>query len=179
MRRAIAALAVLVAGALPATASAQLPPILAATTTTLQSTGDAVYGEAVTLTATVTTAAGPVTSGTVDFIRNAIPFCENRPLDVQGRATCEATGLPAGLHAFTAAYSGTAGLLLGSVTALPLLETVARAPLTVTADPKTVTYGQVPTGLTATITGAAAGLLTGGAPACSIAPNTPTDARLH
>jgi LPXTG-motif cell wall-anchored protein len=64
------------------------------------------FGEPVTFAATVTTAAGAVTEGTVTFQFFGIPAVE-RPLDASGTATYSTATLPAGTEIVTATYSGT------------------------------------------------------------------------
>jgi hypothetical protein len=60
-----------------------------------------------------------------------------------------------GAHSLLASYGS-------ALPSTPTAHLVGKAPLTVTADPKTITYGQpLPTDLTTTVTGTGSGLLTG------------------
>jgi Tol biopolymer transport system component len=113
--------------------------ILSATSTTLSSnTNPSSYGALVTLTASVTASGGnPGTgAGTVDFKEGSSIICAAVPLS-GNQATCS-TGLPAGNHAFTAAYSGTARYAASSG---GLLQQVSPASLTITASDATKVYG--------------------------------------
>ena len=77
----------------------------AATTTTLStSTATAVFGQPVTLTATVTSAAG-VPTGTVTF-REGTTVLGTAPVNAAGQATL-AVSLGVGNHALTASFAGT------------------------------------------------------------------------
>ena len=159
MRRTLVVLTVLLS--FPGAAPAQLP---AGPVVSILAPASSSFGETVTLTSTVLLAGVPVTAGTVVF-SDAIPgggvVCEDRPLDAQGVATCQVTPA-AGLHSFVASYAG-------ALPSLPALHSVSKALVTITAAPRTITYGQgLPTDLTATASGAGAGLITG-TPACAIA----------
>ena len=170
MRRALVAAAVLLA--FPGTASAQLPLPVVTILAPLTST----YGETVSLSSSVLLAGVPVTAGTVDFVDTAPGgagvVCADRPLNAQGIAGCDVSGLAVGAHTLIARYS------VGAVPSAPAAHLVGKAPLTVTADPKTTTYGQpLPTDLTTTVTGTGAGLLTG-TPTCAIA-GSPVNAGAH
>ena len=168
MRSALAAIAVLFV--FPGAASAQvLPPIDLLSTTTLASTGPERVGETLRLTAAVTSLGVPVTGGTVDFLEapNTV-LCDDVPV-VTGSASCDVVPATSGLHSYVAQYNGTAGTL-GSVS-MPLAKTIEKTPVTVTALPRSITYGEaLPTDLTATVSGAAAGT-----PACAI-PGAPVNA---
>jgi hypothetical protein len=174
MRRVQFALAVVLAALLAVPAAAPALPLPALTLTDLQGPASSVFGDAYELTATVTTLGVPVTAGTVDFYEIAGPAgCDDVALSAGGVATCQVTGSPVGLHTFSALYSGTS--LLDTSADGPLVHSVGKAPVTVTAPSRTITYGgALPTDLAPTLTGTAAGLLTG-APACSIT-GTPANA---
>ena len=81
----------------------------AASTTVLTSTPDpSVFGQSVTLTATVTSAGGQVTTGTVTFTEAATVLCAAAPVQPDGTATCAVDDLGAGAHQLTATFSGSA-----------------------------------------------------------------------
>ena len=88
---------------------------------TLTSTaGSAVYGQSVTLTATVTSAdasAGPPT-GTVTFLDGNTTLGVV-PLDASGQATLTVSSLDLGGHSITATYSGENGSVGGQSAAVP------------------------------------------------------------
>jgi len=116
------------------------------------SAAPSIYGQAVTFTATVTAPSGtPATpSGTVQFQIDGSNFGNPVPLS-NGTATSPATTtLNAAAHTISALYSGDA--TFGAATATGT-QNVTPAPLTVTVDPQTITYGQpIPT-LTGTLSG--------------------------
>lgn len=77
--------------------------------------------QAVTFTATVTSAGNPVTTGTVNFRIGATPLCSNVALNGSGQATCSpvaSTFNTQGSFVVSADYSGTAsfGISSGNVT---------------------------------------------------------------
>jgi alpha-tubulin suppressor-like RCC1 family protein len=120
-------------------------PSQAVTTTTLTpSSTSPTYGQAETLTATVTGSDG---SGTVDFAQGTttLPGCGSVTLSASGseyQAQCTTSTLAAGPYALSATYSGDAASL-GS-TAPTVDVTVAQAPLVVTASSQAITYGGTP-----------------------------------
>jgi parallel beta-helix repeat protein len=69
-----------------------------------ESGGSAVYGQSVTLAATVA-AAGDTPGGSVTFLDGTTPLA-TVPLDRTGKATLTVSGLAVGTHSFFAAYSG-------------------------------------------------------------------------
>jgi len=87
---------------------------LSATTTSLTSSQNPSFTSApdssVTLTATVTSSGGPVTSGTVDFTDGGttISGCGAVTLNGSGQAACTTSFSGEGDHALQAVYSGTA-----------------------------------------------------------------------
>ena len=91
---------------------------MAATTTTLQSSGDpSAAGGLVIYTATIAPAP---TGGTVAFSDGgtAIPGCDAVVVDGNGAAMCRATYAQVGLHAITAGYSGGPGAQASTSAAL-------------------------------------------------------------
>jgi subtilisin-like proprotein convertase family protein len=82
----------------------------ATSTVVTSSVNPSTVGESVTFTATVTTAGSPVTTGTVDFLVDAVPAVSGVVLDGSGQATFTTSSLPAGTHAVQANYTGTAAL---------------------------------------------------------------------
>jgi sugar lactone lactonase YvrE len=121
-------------------------------TTTLSSTGPSVYGQEVTLTATVSSGGSPVTAGTVTFMEGGAVLAGPTPLDANGQAKFSTNALSAGgsPHQITAVYSGAAPYLVSSGT---LHQTVTPAPLTVTADDQSRVFGQPNPPLTVTYSG--------------------------
>jgi hypothetical protein len=82
----------------------------ATSTVVTSSVNPSTVGQSVTFTATVTTAGTPVTTGTVDFLVDAVPAAAGVALDGSGQATFTTASLTAGTHAVQANYSGTAAL---------------------------------------------------------------------
>ncbi|MGD0258858.1 MAG: PA14 domain-containing protein [Verrucomicrobiota bacterium] len=114
------------------------------TTTALSSTGGSTYGS-VALTAAVS----PVPNGgVVQFFNNGAPL--GSPVAVNtgtGLATLNLPTLSVAVYpSITAVYSGDSNY--GASTAGPLSQTVTAAPLTVTANNITTTYGTFPAALT-------------------------------
>jgi hypothetical protein len=176
MRRVIAALAV-VAGTFSAVAPARadLVPALG-TSTVLETSGASAYGDSVTLTATVKRLVDlvPVSTGTVtfsDLLGGPLAGCADKPVSLSGVATCSVSSLTAGAHGLRASYTGD-GLLASEG---DVVQTVNKAAMTVTANPRSITFGDaLPTNLTATLSGPVA-LLPTGVPACAIG-GTPSNA---
>ena len=71
-------------------------------------------GQAVTLTATVTSSGSPVTAGTVQFRDGSTPLGAPAPVAADGTATLTTSALSAGTHAITAEYGGTAAYATSS-----------------------------------------------------------------
>ncbi|MCU0482878.1 MAG: Ig-like domain repeat protein [Chloroflexi bacterium] len=160
-----------------ASTSSTLSQVVGKASTTLglaSSDASSVYGQTVTFTATVSVTApgGGSASGTVQFRVDGVDF--GAPVAVAGGLASVATpALGAGSHEITAVYSGD-GNLTGSSTTLAGGQTVAKATLTVRADPATREYGQANPVFSATISGFVNGesLLTSGvsgSPTCSSA----------
>lgn len=88
----------------------------AATTTVLASNPSGpVFGQPLTLTATVTASGAPVTTGTVAFMDNFNNVTLGSiAVNGSGQASLPANGLAAGLHGVTATYSPASGAYAGS-----------------------------------------------------------------
>ena len=119
----------------------------ASTTTLTSSTNPSVFGQPVTFTATVTSAAGTPT-GNVTFAADGTPL--GTVALAGGQATVTTSGLAVGAHTITADYEGDVNSTPSSDS---LTQTVERAPTTttLTSTPNPSTFGQ-PTTLTATVT---------------------------
>jgi len=125
----------------------------AATVTLTPNLANPVYGQPLSFAATVgaTGTGQPVPAGTVQFLVDGANLGTTVAL-VNGVAT--STGLAAlgaGPHTVSAAYSG--DTFFNAVSSDPQSVTVARAPLTVTADSKARLYGSAMPGLTYTLVG--------------------------
>lgn len=109
-------------------------------TALVSSTNPSQYGTQVTFTATVTPQGGGGTpTGTVTFKDgNAVLATVN--LDANGRASYATTRLIVGMHPITAVYNGDAHFRTS--TSAVVNQTVTKAPLKITANDRTKTYGQ-------------------------------------
>ncbi|MDY0910054.1 Ig-like domain repeat protein [Microbacterium sp. CFBP9034] len=88
---------------------------LNATSTALASNANpSITGGAVTLTATVSAAGSPVTSGSVSFSDDGGTLASNVPVDGSGVATFTTSALTVGTHPISATYSGTAAYAASS-----------------------------------------------------------------
>jgi YVTN family beta-propeller protein len=130
-----------------------------ATTTSLSSSSDpSVYGQLVTVTATVTPTDG---GGTVAFYADgsatAISGCGTQPLTLASgstyTATCTTSSLSAGSHPISASYSGDGGSSPASSGSLATGQTVNPAPLTITASSGSMAYDGTPPAITASYSG--------------------------
>src|SRR5262249_2636639 len=84
-----------------------LPVSTASTTTVFSSPNPSVFGQKVTVTATVSVAPGSATpAGTVDFKAGSTDLTPGGVSLVGGLATFTTTALAVGSHTFTAIYSG-------------------------------------------------------------------------
>ena len=111
--------------------------------------GSTVYGQPVTLVATVTGAGTP--TGTVSFFDGATAV-GTAPVDGAGQATMTASGLPVGADSITADYSGDSNFM--SATSAPASVTVARAATQIVLMPQPVLANKnklVSIGLDATV----------------------------
>ncbi len=125
------------------TAATPPPPTPAVTTTTLVSSASSVvYGQSVTLTATVTDPNGPVVSGTVTFASGTTSIGAAQ-LGAGGTAALTTTLLPVGTDNITATFVATANDATSTSTpAVPVTVTAATTPptpsITITASSTTL-----------------------------------------
>jgi enterochelin esterase-like enzyme len=127
------------------------------TTTTASGPASTTYGQPATFTASVandtTEPAAP--TGSVGFyldgVVDAAHLLGSAPVDAAGHASLTVATIGAGSHTVTAVYGGDAFYNTSTSAAVPL--SVAKAPLTVTADNKSRLFGSPNPPLTATITG--------------------------
>jgi hypothetical protein len=126
-----------------------------ATTTNLTAnpSSGVVYGGLVTLSVTVSSSGG-TPAGTVTFVdtTTATTLSSNAALNGSGQASVSVTTLTAVPHVITATYNPSSGAFQTSNGQLSNF-TVAKAPLTVTANNLTMTVGATLPVLTATISG--------------------------
>ncbi len=148
------------------------------TTTVVSSQNPSNYGQPVTFTATVAASFVPTgagsPSGTVSFFDgtsgNSPVICSGAAVSGSGTtvtATCTTNTLTVGNHTITAVYSGDSIYPSSSGTTG---QTVNKAPLTVTANNQSMTYGSAVPVLTYTVTGFVLGDTSGvlsGAPSLS------------
>ena len=127
----------------------------AATTTTVTlAPNPSVGGGNVTLIATISPAPTGSSLGTVTFLNNGSAISGALSIDASGVATFSTTALPLGIDLITAAYSGNAGFVGSTSTAISVRVNSAKPTPTVTAITSsnlTPTYRQSVT-LTATVT---------------------------
>jgi hypothetical protein len=110
----------------------------AATTTALTSSvNPSAFGQPVTFTAKVTTAFGPVPSGTVSFVRGSASIGTGT-LNSSGIATITTNSVPTGTHTITAIYSGYSGYASSSANLPDTVNTAATTTaLSSSVDPST------------------------------------------
>jgi hypothetical protein len=111
-----------------------------------------VYGQPVTLSATVSGGTSVTPTGTVVFTVDASTY--NATL-INGSATTVVTGLTAGTHTVSAAYTSSNGYAAASSTAATLTVNKASSAVVLVANPNPAAQGKSET-LTATVTGAGA-----------------------
>lgn len=144
-----------------ATSTPTNPPPPTATSTTLSGSPAApVYGGALSLTATVTPSNA---GGSVSFSDGSTTLCSAATVST-GTAACSESGLSLGTHNLTATFTPSSGAFTGSSGTLAV--TVGPAPLTITADNQTMTYG----GPLPTLTASYSGFVNGDTPASLTAP---------
>ncbi len=119
------------------------------------SSGSTPYGQPVTLSAAVTSAAGPaapVTSGTVTFLDGSTPL-GTAALDGSGQAELTVPSLGPGGHAITAVFDGSAGFQQGR--SGQLLQSVAEDGTQIVLTPRPTLHGKkvVKLGLSAQVQG--------------------------
>jgi len=133
------------------TAITEVITVAIAPTTTVVSVLPAspVYGQTTTVTASVTSAGNPVTSGTVTFLDGSTQI-GTASLNSSGQAALQTTSLKAGQHTIQASFGGssTFGASAGTTSAI-----VAPALLTVTATNANRVFGAANPSLTFSITG--------------------------
>jgi hypothetical protein len=130
-----------------------------ATVTTLTSTPNpSMLGQAVTFTAKVTAASGPVPTGTVNFVRGSTAIGSGT-LNGSGVASVSTASLPLGNDNITATYNGSAGDA-GSSTNLVQTVHPASTATTLTSAPNPSAYGEAIT-FTATVSATGGGTPTG------------------
>jgi hypothetical protein len=113
-------------------------PNPSATTTTLVAPTSSVFGESVTLQATVTTSAGPVPSGTVTFDDGSVQLGTG-PVNSNGVATFTTSSLALGPHSI-AAYYIVNGQYTASQSAVATLNVYANSPqMTLTLSTRNLT----------------------------------------
>jgi hypothetical protein len=144
----------------PVTAALTVTQAATATTQAATSASSTVYGQAITLSARVTTTVADgidpgAADGAVTFTEGATTIC-SAPLGLgTNEAACTVNTVPVGVHAITAVYTATlAGNFQNSTAATTLSQTVSIAPTTTSAaasDHNPSTTGQVIT-LSATVT---------------------------
>ncbi len=108
-----------------------------------------VYGQSVTMTASVNTVNGVAPTGSITFKSGATTLGTGTISN--GQASFSLSTLGAASHSMTAVYSGDANYIGGTSSASAL--TINKAPLTVTAENKAKTYGVINPDLTAHLTG--------------------------
>lgn len=124
------------------------------TTSVSLSSGSAVFGQLVTLTATVTGSSG-TPSGTVTFTVDGNPF-GSAALSSTGTATLQTSSLSVGSHSITASYAGNADFTASASSIMVLSVSQATTTTTLSNSPATVVFGQ-PATLTATVAPVAPG----------------------
>ena len=103
------------------------------TTTVSVSPSSSTSGEAVTYSASVTSASGTPT-GTVTFTVGSTTLCTTGAL-VGGSASCSTTTAPEGTDTITGTYSGSSGFTASSGTATLVVNAAATSPTPTPADP--------------------------------------------
>jgi N-acetylneuraminic acid mutarotase len=135
-------------------------PALTATTTALQSgSNTSTYGGPITLTATVSSAAGAPPDGETVYFMSGAATLGSQTLS-GGTAQLTMTDAPAGTDSITAVYPG--DLNFSGSTSTPVSQTVSKATssTTLTASPNPSSFQQLVT-LTATVSGQLGGIATG------------------
>jgi polygalacturonase len=123
---------------------------VADTSTTLAPSANPIaYPNSVTLNVTVSSP-GSTPSGSLTFLEGTNQL-NTASLDGSGAATFTPGLLNAGPHTFSASYAGGSGFLASD--SAPLIVNVTPAPLTITADDKTITFGDSVPALTYTPAG--------------------------
>ena len=137
----------------------QVVSALESTTVVVSAPNPSVYGSDATFTATVTSGATPVTSGTVQFSEGGTLYGPAVPLAGDGTASLTADLLPVGTHTITATFSGNATVAGGSGS-VDHVVTLAPSTVTLTSSGSPVNLGDSVT-FTATVQGNGSPLTTG------------------
>ena len=137
----------------------QVVSALESTTVVVSAPNPSVYGADVTFTATVTSGATTVTTGTVQFSEGGTPYGPALSLAADGTASLTAGLLPVGTHTITATFSGNATVAGGSGT-VDHVVTPAPSSVTLTSSASPVELGDSVT-FTATVQGNGSPLTTG------------------
>jgi hypothetical protein len=127
------------------------------TTAIAASATNEVYGNSLTLTATVSSSAGSTPTGTVTFNDGATTVGTGT-LNTSGVATYSITLPVAGTHNYTAVYSGDTNFNASTSSAQAVIITKASASPSMTLSPATSLYGGVVT-LTGTVTATSGGAM--------------------
>jgi hypothetical protein len=116
------------------------------------------YGQSETFTATVTTssATSSIPTGTVQFVIDGNNYGPPIALDGDDSASLSTASLAAGTHTVKAIYSGDANF---ASSAASVVQAIATAPLTVTAEAESMTYGETVPPLTYSVSGLVGGVL--------------------
>ena len=123
------------------TATPYVQVVSRATTTILTSDNNpSIYGENVTFTSTTTSATAGAITGSVNFYNGATLLGTDNTI-VGGVATFTTNALVVGTHPITATYVPAVGSIFATSTSTVLDQVVDKVILTVTADNKTITYG--------------------------------------
>jgi O-glycosyl hydrolase len=151
------------AGSFTASASAAVPLVISAVTTTTSLTAlpnPAAPGANVVLTATTTAASGTAT-GTVTFFDGATSLGTG-VLNGSGVATLSVSTLAVGSHSITASYAGVTGFTASTSPAVPLVISAITTTTTLTVSPNPASAGAnvVLTATTTAASGTAAGTVT-------------------
>jgi hypothetical protein len=129
---------------------------VASTTTLTSDTNPSVFGQSVTLTATVTSAQPGTPTGTVNFKdgANSVTGCSAVALDPSAVATCTTSALAAATHSLSAVYSGNTDFTTSTGTLSQVVNKAATTTVLTTNTP--TVFGQAAV-LTATVTPTAPG----------------------
>jgi subtilisin-like proprotein convertase family protein len=137
---------------------AQVVDTISTTTTLGSSLNPSLAGDPVTFTATVTTASGPVATGTVTFAVDGTPQAPVA-VDPAGQASFATSTLTVGSHAVTATYSGTATLAPSNAALTQNVGLIATT--TALASSANPSVSGAPVTFTATVTSAGGPVATG------------------
>jgi uncharacterized repeat protein (TIGR01451 family) len=123
-----------------------------------------VYGQPVTLTATVypDSPSVEIPTGTITFRDSSSPICTNVPVDAAGVATCITSSLTVGVHALSGRYNGSTGYSPSTSFSYAVKVNQASTQVALAASPVSSVFGQ-PVTFTITVPAVApgAGVATG------------------